>query len=251
MESPDVRPWSDLEPVTPDWLNEAERGRYPASMEFWFPRLLEVDGVKVPDTEWVKLESAVVHEDTIHEMYSAEYDFDELVAAVEEVDGPPAFLRTDMASNGLDYGGACIDSLEEDRVRNIAGDVLHFNISLAEVPFSSLVVREWLDIVSFGTEFGVEVRVFVSEGEVNRWGFYWPEDDVECSKEVYEKTKEIADDRGNEVLDMADRVASRFDIVDVVDGWSVDFILTEEDDWYCTDMAPASMSMKPDDLFEV
>lgn len=251
MKPPEIRPWDAFEPVTPEWLNEAERGRYPASMEFWFPRLLEVDGINIPETEWVNLEPETVHEGTIHEMYSADYEFDELISAIGSIDGPPAFLRTDMASNGLDYGGACIESLDEEEVRKVTGNVLHFNIALAEVPFSSLVVREWLDIISFGTEFGVEVRVFIENGEVDRWGFYWPEDDVDCTEEIHSKTKRIADERGEGVLGMASRVAERFDEVDVIDGWSVDFVLTEDDVWYCTDMAPASMSMKPDQLYTV
>lgn len=251
MNAPDIRSWDEFDPITPEWLNEKQRGRYPASMEFWYPRLLEVDNLRVPETEWVDLESAKVHEGTIHEMYSADYELEELVNAIETLGGPPVFLRTDMASNGLDYGGACIESLEEEEVREVAGNVLNFNITLAEVPFSSLVVREWIDIISFGAEFGVEVRVFVENGEVDRWGFYWPEDDVECSRETYERTKRIAEERGPDVLDMANRVADRFDEVDVVDGWSVDFILSSEDNWYCTDMAPANMSMKPDDLIPV
>lgn len=249
MYIPEVRPVSELSPATPEWLNEAERFRYPASMEVWYPRLLEVD-VRTPETVFVELESDMIEEGTIHEMHWASFDTGELQTGVRSVGGPPAFLRSDMASNMYDMeNGSRVSSLDADSVEKSANSVIDFNVQRASVPFSSLVVREWLDIKHWftawgGKRIGVEIRVFVSDGEVESWCFDWPphiDADVEYWMSLYKRTKGCAERRVDEVLPKAERVAERF--ADVGSGeWSVDFVLTEDDGWYCTDMAPKELS---------
>lgn len=245
----------EIEPVTPEWLND--ENRYLASMEYWYPRLKQVEGVRTPKTEWVELEPDIVEEGTIHEMPWADYELEELRNAVEAVGGPPAFLRTDQASNIYEMEDSSkIRSIEEEELRRSAGGVIGFNITRAEVPVCSLVVREWLEIAHFFTawgskKIGVELRFFIDDGSVDSWCFDWPKEQIrEPSSEewesLYDKTKQKAEERASECLPMAEKVATAFE-----GAWSVDFVLTGSGEWYCTDMAPAQMSQKSTELHEV
>lgn len=259
MREPTIKSVDEINPVTPDWLNDAESERMVASMEYWYPRLQEVD-VKTPDTEWVALEPDVIDEGTIHEHYWAQYDMDELREAVKSVDGPPAFLRTDTASNIYNMEDSSkVQSTTDEELEKSAGGVIGFNAMRAEIPFCSLVVREWLDIQYLftswgGKKVGVEIRTFVSDGEVEGWCFDWPRSELKPDdsdwEEKYEETMEQAESRAEEVIPMAEKVAKRFDGVGS-GAWSVDFVLTEDDEWYCTDMAPKRMSQVANEINEV
>lgn len=259
MDEPTVQGVDALNPVTPDWVNDAESERYVASMEFWYPRLKEVD-VRTPNTAWVALEPSIVDEGTIHEHYWAEYDIEELRDAIKAVGGPPAFLRTDMASNIYDMQAASkISSLSNKEIKRSAGGVIGFNTMQAEIPFCSLAVREWLDIQHLftawdGKKIGIEIRTFVSDGEVESWCFDWPkgelQPDTEDWEDQYEATMRRAEEQAEEVIPMAQKVAERFDGVGS-GAWSVDFVLTEDDVWYCTDMAPKRMSQVSNEPHEV
>lgn len=260
MKQPSIQPVENVSPVTPDWLTNAESERLVASMEFWYPRLQTVDGIQTPETAWVSLEPDVIEEGTIHEHYWANYDANEVREAVKSVGGPPAFLRTDQASDiyDMEYSSK-IRSLSTKEIETSVGGVIGFNAMRAEVPFSSLAVREWLDIDYFftawdGKKVGVEIRTFVSNGEVESWCFDWPRNqlqpDVEGWEELYQKTQTKAEERVSEILPQAQKVAERFE--DAGSGeWSVDFVLTTEDGWYCTDMAPKRMSQVASNLHTV
>lgn len=250
MEPPEVNPVSSINPVTPDWLNYAQQSRYPASMEFWYPRLTEVSGLNLPQTEWVSLQASKVDEGTIHEMYSATYDFSEVKSALDSI-GIPAFVRTDQASDGRQKGGACIESHTESEIRSTIGAVLDFNITWAEVPFCSLVIQEWIDKQSVSeADFGVEVRFFIENGEVLNWGFYWPESDVNINSSDYSHLQRIAKENITQIIPSVQKIAERFDGVNS-SAWSVDFVLSKDTKWYCTDMAPKEMSMEPENLYSV
>ena len=257
MKPPSIKQPSELEPVTPEWLNQAESERFPASMEFWFPRLQQIDILNLPETSWVSLEPTKIHEGTIHELHWAECDISELRNAVETVGGPPAFIRTDQASDIYNMEDASkITSLSNKSLQSCVSGVLNFSITKAEVPITSLVVREWLDIVNYftawgGKKIGVEIRVFVSDGIVDGWCFDWKKSHIDSNssdwKSKYEQTKQRANRHANEVAEMAQAVADEFS--DVGTGaWSVDFVLTTDEKWYCTDMAPKRMSQKSNSI---
>lgn len=259
MKPPEIKSTDEIKPVTPDWVNEVDTERYPASMEYWYPRLQQVDEVTTPDTAWVALEPDKIHEGTRDEYYWAEYNIEELRNAVKKVGGPPAFLCTDMASNIYDMETSHITALDDEHLNRAAGGVLNFNVIRAEIPFCSFAVREWLDIKHFftawgGKKIGVEIRAFVSNGSVDGWCFDWPKNqlkpDTEGWEDEYERTMNLAESRGEEVIPMAQAVAEQFKNAGTGE-WSVDFVLTENDEWYCTDMAPKRMSQVSNDLHEV
>lgn len=260
MDTPLIQSVEDIEPVTPDWLTDAESERIVASMEFWYPRLQTVDGLNLPKTVWVGLQPDVIEEGTIHEHYWADYDTQDVRDAVQSVGGPPAFLRTDQASDIYDMEHSSkIHSVSTKEIESSVGGVIGFNATRAEVPFSSLVVREWLDIEHFftawdGKKIGVEIRTFVSNGRVESWCFDWPkkhiQPDTDEWEDLYQKTQEKAESKVEEILPLANRVAERF--ADAGSGeWSVDFVLTTDGEWYCTDMAPKRMSQVASELHKV
>jgi hypothetical protein len=260
MEQPSIKSADDLDPVTPEWLNDAESERKVASMEFWYPRLESVSGINTPETAWVALEPDVVEEGTIHEHYWARYDTEELRDAVTSVGGPPAFLRTDQTSDIYNMESSSrINSLSTGELEQSAGGVIGFNVTRAEVPFCSLAVREWLEIEHLftawnGKKIGVELRFFVSDGSVDGWCFDWPKSQIRPDEESweskYDETKSMAEKRADAVIPQAQTVAERFKHAGS-GAWSVDFVLTENDTWYCTDMAPKRMSQTANEVHEV
>lgn len=260
MDAPEIQSVSEISPVTPAWINEAEKKRYPASMEFWYPRLKEVAEITTPKTEWVSLEPSVIEEGTIHEHHWASFDEEELRNAVIAVGGPPAFLRTDQASDIYNMEQSSkIRSLSTKEIKSSAGGVIGFNATKAELPFCSFAIREWLDIESYftawsGKKIGVELRFFISDGTVESWCFDWPKNQIQPDtddwEQKYEKTKEVAESYANDVLPLAQKVAKRF--ANVSTGkWSVDFVLTTSGEWYCTDMAPKQMSQVANEVKHV
>lgn len=246
MEDPSITSVNTYNPVTPDWLNGPESERFPASMEYWYPYLQQVD-VQTPTTSWVKLTPDVIEEGTINEMYWADFDITEFKSAVSDVGGPPVFLKTDMAAAETSEE-SILTSLDEESIQLTSGSVIGHNTN-AEIPFSSFAVRELLNTVSYES-LDVEIRTIISTtGDVKKWGFYWPEKHVECSTSAYQQAREVAENSGEDVIPLAQRVADRFESVSgVKEGWSVDFILTENNGWYCTDMAPARFSTQHETL---
>lgn len=250
MDTPN--PDEEVEPVIPDEF--VEEPRLYASMENWGPRLQEV--APTPKTEWVELQPDKINEGTKHEMYFADWDNSEVREAIEAVGGPPAFIRTDQASAKHKFDeAAIIEGLNEKEINSTVGSLISDNTSkgIVGLPFSSLVVREKLDIshelVAWnGLRVGAEARFRISDNEVMDWVFYWEEGAVEQGlrrvedvpsdwKEQLETTRKEVEKNLDEALLIVQRVAEEFDGF-----WTVDTALTTEGEWYCIDMAPAKMS---------
>jgi len=250
MDQPTTRTIDEWDYAVPDRkLTDSEKKRFSGTMEYWYPPLSKISNVKTPQTEWVNLKTVKIEPGTIHEMTSATYDMEELREAVKRI-GLPAFIRTDMTSSIKESDTMKIESLSQTELQKCAGQAIKYNRNWAEVPFSSLVVREWLDIEHYftvwgGKKVGVEIRFFTSGSTVESWCFDWnPEEirpDTNNWKEDYQKTKDIAKENVEEVLPKAQAVANKFK--DYGTGsWSVDFVRTTNGEWYCTDMAPRKQS---------
>lgn len=230
-------------------LKEPERRRFHATMEYWYPKLSAIPEVQTPQTEWVNLETSIIEEGTVHEMTSATYDIEELREAVRRV-GTPAFIRTDMTSNIKDSSNIKITSLKTVELEKCAGSVIKFNRNWAEVPFSSLVIREWLDIENYftvwdGKKAGIEVRFFTSGSAVESWCFDWDKSEISPDQtnweDKYTQSKQIVQENISSVLPQAQKVADTFAEYGT-GSWSVDFVRTTDGEWYCTDMAPRNQS---------
>lgn len=232
--------------------------REKASMDEWWPRVEPLD-VPTPRTETVEL-----HEQEIEDSSEAEGGFTvrrpdtgAVIDAIEAVGGPPAFLRTDQASAKHRMAKASkIDTLDAETVGKHVWNVIEMNgmADLVGLPYKTFYVREWLDLASdytafTGTPIAPELRFFLLDGSVVSHGFYWPKDairrpDADKWEELHELTKQTAlhPIRVEAAREYAETVADEFN----TGYWSVDFALTEADQWYCIDMAPGEISWHPE-----
>lgn len=229
--------------------------REQTSMTNWWPRVRDLD---VPTPQTVRVgtvekevdDGAPATDGTVAEVFP---DEDELVAAIGEVDGPPAFLRSDQMSDkhGMENASKLASADPVEFGSNVWE--LHEAHALAwGVPDPKcFYVREWLDLrhefTAFtGTPMASELRFFIHNGRVHDVGFYWPEDairrpDSDDWRQELAAVREHALGERDEVAELAERVAQEFDGY-----WSVDFAETEDGDWYCIDMARGEVSWHPD-----
>lgn len=226
--------------------------RKESSMRQWFPRLQET-GVPVPETEWVPIrewEEATKFTETVPMPL---VDLDAVREAIESVGGPPAFLRSDQASNKHGMGKASrVSQLDETHLYDHVFETLMYNeMAFFPLPYTHLAVREWLDLKHEFTAFhetpiASELRFFINDGAVYDAGFYWPADAIKNPDSV-EWKRELADLREHalsqvyDVADLAERVAAEFDGY-----WSLDFAETVDGEWYAIDMAVGAASWHPD-----
>lgn len=222
-----------------------------STMEHWWPRLQTVD-VPVPETVQIGCEEQKVGDGSLT---CCVPDKGDVVEAVEEVGGPPAFLRSDETSckhkmlHGSKIGGA-------DPAEIRLGGLVEAHFGFGAPDPSSYYVREWLDLWhlfrSFGdsaTPVACEVRTFLYDGELHDAGFYWPENSIweHAATEdnwpaLLEETRERAFDDAAVWEAHAEAVAQEFD----TGYWSVDFAMTSAEEWYCIDMARGEVSWHPD-----
>jgi hypothetical protein len=226
-------------------------------MREWFPRL-KVTGVGVPDTEWVQIrtwEEAQEFSEGVR-MPDMEPNMD----AIDSVNGPPAFIRSDQTSHkhGMEEASK-VSSDDPEVVRDNVFELLNFNnvAGFGGLPYTHLAVREWLDLEHHFKAFkempvGPEVRMFLLHGEIWDWGFYWEEEAIESgyhTQDLPENWRAMLNDSlevaklgvEEELQDKAKKVGEEFD-----EGyWSLDFALTEDGDWYAIDMALGGASYHP------
>ena len=241
---------------------ETDNVRQRSSMTHWYPRL-EKTGVPTPETEWVHIRDWDAATEFTEGVPMP--DIDAVREAVETVGGPPAFVRSDQASDKHSMAKASrVTSTDEDHLFDHVFEVLQFNnlAGFTGLPFTDLAVREWFDLKHEFTAFGEtpiasEIRVFLHEGDVHDYGFYWPADAIEqhgpthnngdglrgdwrtLLSQVREHALGSAED---DVLPLAEQVGEEF-----ADGyWSVDFAETNDGDWYAIDMAVGKASWHPD-----
>lgn len=230
--------------------------REQTSMTNWWPRVRDLD-VPTPETVEVgtmEMEiddgAPATDETTIVEIA----DYGEVAAAIDEVDGPPAFIRSGQMSEKHRMAKASkLSSTDADEFGSNVWQLFEAHMMAGGVPNPECYyVREWLDLrhefTAFtGTPIASELRFFVNNGSVHEVGFYWPEDairrpDSENWEQELAALRENALGQRDEVADLAATVAGEFDGY-----WSVDFAETEDGDWYLIDMARGEVSFHPDD----
>lgn len=224
----------------------------------WYPKIKNLDEINVPDTVIVDVNIMEPGEEGYNIDCPIEYDMDEIIEAIEEVRGPPAFIRTDMASykHGMNKSSK-ITSKDEEHIMNHIYELICFNemAQMGGLPYSALVIREWLDLehefeAFNGTPIAQELRVFVESGELLCHHFYWPKDSIEFRrgqkeprkwKEMWRRTRDKTLMKVEEVKLMAEKVAQ------IMGGsWSVDFARSKDGKWYLIDMARKELSWHPE-----
>lgn len=235
--------------------------RNQSSMRYWWPRLEDVD-VPTPETICVEASEQKIELGKLpngemdHLTCYYPDDMDDIRDSVRKLGGPPAFIRTDQASHKHNMEeGSRIDSLENVD-SNVWSVVEHNKMAgLGGLPYDRFYVREWLDLEHYytafrGTPIAVELRFFLYEGDVHSCGFYWPEDSIRRpsiddwqEKHLWLRDSAFAKGTHYAAQTYAEKVADEFS-----EGyWSVDFALTEEEEWYCIDMARGEVSWHPEE----
>lgn len=217
-----------------------------SSMDHWYPRVKNLS-IKTPDTYRIEFESD--EEDLI------DFNTEAISKAVRRLDGPPAFIRTDMASSKHKMGSISkLSTDNEEIIENKVKKLVEGNM-MKGVPFQSLYIREWIDIAHDFKAFdqlpiGYEVRYFVHDGKILGKHFYWPEDamrfwsdteEPDNWKEKLKKSKKNTLRLTNTLENKLNPVLQEFD-----EGfWSIDFAFTDEGDWQLIDIARGEISWHP------
>lgn len=234
---------------------------YQSSMDYWWPKLQDA-GVRVPETHAIEVRDWDAAQEFHEGVPMGDVPMGEIRAAIEAVNGPPAFLRTDQASakHRMDRASR-VESVDDDELRDYVFELLNHNelAGFAGLPWTTIYVREWLDLCHRYTAFGgtpiaAEIRYFILDGKVEQWGFYWPEDaikrpDTDDWQELHKQTRARATNAERRAFPKVQEVAYEFDS----GYWSVDFALTAQNEsldnpntWYCIDMARGEVSWHPE-----
>jgi len=202
-------------------------------MKHWWPRLEAVD-VPTPDTVLVPVEPD--EEGPIPIKWNTE----ELSDAMENFSSESAFLRTGRKSARFINEGSKIGLNHPEAIDET---VMNLLLQMSDMDFLTtvLAIREWLDIEVYAenslNKISPEVRFFIDDSEVLCWHLRDVDADFssldESAEEILDQMRDDIVDEIPVLQDYAERVAQEF-----TGGWSVDFIKTESDGWYCTDMAP-------------
>lgn len=232
-------------------MNESEL-RKQSDMTYWLPKLCNTN-VPVPYTKAIDCFEETIDEGTIHELTVNVPKVERVREAVLEVGGPSAFIRTSQASDKHQLQSASkIDYLNETHIQ---GTIYSLGSSMKTkwgVPEPECYyVREWLNLEHNFTAFdnlpiAQEVRFFIDEGEIDHHGFYWPEDAIR--KPDKDNWKTLLEDTKKEALESTEHLENLLESIceEFSEGyWSVDFAKTENDGWYCIDMARGELSWDP------
>lgn len=240
--------------------NEGLYFKTPMSACYWYPILRDLD-VPTPETKLIQFDAGYDEEEG---MPFPKWDTDEVIDAIEDLGGAPAFIRTDHESDKHHMKSASkVPSTEPDIVDDHIWELIRYNNTSGLVgrPFSTLMIREWLDLehnyTAFdGTPIAKELRYFVEDGKIDCVHFYWPEDSIKAKPgtELPDDWKEhhsdlvdeaIADSVAQPLRGYAETVAEAFEDKGA---WSVDFAQATDGTWYAIDMAPADVSDHPDSI---
>lgn len=231
--------------MTDDTLSLGER----ASMDHWYPRLAELD---VPTPKTAQISCDVPDDEDVIPV--GRPPIEAVVAAIDAVGGAPAFARTDQTSAKHQFeDGARLDSTDEREINAAIARLRdRHGMAFCMPAPESYYIREFLELehayTAFrGTPIAAEIRVFLHDGDLHDYGFYWPKDairrpDTENWEELHDQIRAQALGQAPQAFEHADVVADEFD-----EGyWSCDFALADDGTWYCIDMAPGEVSWHPD-----
>ena len=235
---------------------EESKIRQAASMRYWWPKLKRCS-VPVPETTVIPIrewEEATQFTEGVPVPDCTE------ITPVIESHGPPAFIRTDQASNKHKMKTSSkVASSDYETVRDHVCYLIRFNkmAGFTGLPWRDIVVRDWLNLkhkfkAFEHTPVAAEIRLFIYNNTVKDYGFYWPEAALEQhfnhTPELPSEWKTKRDQLEQEALSDVDTVQSLAQTVaeEFSGYWSIDFAQTTNDGWYAIDMAPGIASQKPE-----
>lgn len=217
------------------------------SMTHWYPRIAELDGVRVPETYLFQLGDpdapmAIGGDvDGLMELLNS-IPTEEIAAAVDDLPTEHAHIRGDYKASRLAGGEGRVINTNPKTIDEEILQLLdsHFMMGL---PLRALAVRELVDVEvlaeSYTGKICPEIRFIVDEGEVIDWFVDVYEDDFASSFDAAEVESILSDiqhraeDDERHLQEMAQTVATELDDT----GWSIDFIQSEDGEWMLTDMA--------------
>jgi len=238
-------------------LNQLKELQNKSSMDYWWPRLESLD-IPTPDTVRLEIAGTDYFQDGLKMPVPDETALHE---AIKAVDGPPAFLRSDVTSRKHRMQASRIEDAQPSATV-IAGVVEQHHLAMGMPMPSSYYVREWLDLYhefkawaydhyDCATPIAAELRYFLFDGDLYDFGFYWPKEaitrpDRDDWEGGWQRTRDTAMHgvRVDAAEKYARRVADEFD----TGYWSVDLALTERDQWYAIDRARGELSWHPDGI---
>lgn len=217
----------------------------------WYPSVVNRQ-IPSPASEVFEI-TPEAYKSVLKEEYKPElfYDVVDDIQSFGERFGYPLFMKTGLFSNKHNFENSCLIK-ETDSREDIARKIMNINYTFMMLSFDislKVVVREYLDVKPVFYAFGStpiveEYRVFASDGVVEGWQAYWPEDSImEPSVDNWEKRLSSISQPSKEVLDTVLGYAK--DITEEIGGyWSVDFLIDKNDKPFLIDMADGDESFK-------
>jgi len=232
----------------------------PTSAYFWLPRLLRGSiPFPIPKTEMVDCDFW----DALTVLDSKKRDkipWGKLELAVEKVGGPPAFIKSDVASAKHDGPKGYLVRKKSDLKSVICATVDHN--ACCDLEFAGFMVRQFIPLehrfCAFrGHPIAREYRFFTKNGRVCCRHFYWPKAAIADSinslpkmpgikwdwEKDYEHIARPLSDGEYEYMEVAtERVVRQ---MGPYKDWSVDWACDMNGDWWLIDMAIAQRSWHP------
>jgi len=201
----------------------------PDSIWYWHNEVDDPHQPKTVKLEWPHWQDLLF---VVDEPHTLDRRMEEVREAVDEVGGPPAFLRTPYRA-GKFFDPDDPKITDADSVHRAVRAALRDHGQHMLPKIRSLAIREWVEIQSDGLPYPLEWRFLVrNDGQIGaHFDYYFGRDgshNREPPPEVFSRAREAA--KGLEPYD----------------GWSVDFACDTDGTWWLIDMAEAANSGRPD-----
>ena len=229
-----------------------------SSLLYWYPKIKDL-GIVTPDTEIIILEKQDMELIPI-----CDGDFSPINAQWEEIIekankiGFPLFMRTDEYSGKHGWKDTCYVTKEvvlRKHINNLFED--SFCADMMGLPLKAIVFRKYIQMANMFTAFhgempvNPELRFFVEDGKVLCWHWYWILDAIEkgTSKGMLPldwKEQIVNAQKGLSQVDISQLTNAAEKISRTLKGcWSVDFCLSQDNNWILIDMAKGDRSWHP------
>jgi len=226
------------------------------SLLHWFPKIKNL-GIPVPDTRTIEVSHGELIRILDGDASGVKRYIPLIKKTIEELGGPPVFMRTDHTSAKHDYINSCfLEKDDEKTILNYIYRLIEFSemAGIVGLPCNAIVVREFLDLEYGFRAFNSlpiarERRYFIRNGKVQCHHPYWPEEAIRFWKNTppenwREKLRELNHETDEEVKLLSEYALK---VAKVMDGyWSVDFAMAKNGKWYLIDMALGEMSWHPE-----
>jgi hypothetical protein len=226
-------------------VNDKQNSRLTDSLLNWYPKIKNLD-IPQPKTKIVLLTDKEYYE-TMDIMPNKIVD---RVSKVIENFSLPVFIRTDQSSAKHYWKDTCF--YNGLNLRRHLYEICTFNhcADFMGLPFSSIVVREYIPMDSKYTAFegmpvNPERRYFIKDGNILCHHHYWIKEAIKNpSVDGWEQLSDEMNEQTDEEIKLLSSYAEK--VIKVIDGfWSIDFCKGKDGKWYLIDMATGANSWHP------